>query len=102
MMKSKNKVISLVIGIVIGLSLSVSASTVYYNFKKPSYDTYINDRLLSKNSDLLFNYKGRTYIGLRESQELLGGFNVKWDSKAHSAQFYSNEYLRCRELGEID
>lgn len=97
------KIKTIVTGIILALSFTsgVFASKVSYEFVKPGYNVYIDGRLQNiHNTDLIFNYNGRTYIQLNEAKNQLGGFGFEWDNKERSALFWSNEYIIAKELSE--
>lgn len=73
------------------LILSVGAAATYI-FVKPEYKVYVNDKIVSGSSDLLFNYNGYTYT---KNSELCKLLNIKftWNESKRESRFYSKDYV---------
>jgi hypothetical protein len=74
------------------MTTTAVAGNVVYNFVKPAYNVYIDDKLVIDNNNLLFNFQNYTYTKNSELCKKLD-IDYKWDNNKREARFYSNGYI---------
>jgi len=86
------KIGSIIFVLTLIFTMTAVSGNVVYNFVKPSYDVYIDDKLIDSNSNLLFNFEGYTYTKNSDLCKQLG-INFTWNQDKNEARFYSKDYV---------